>query len=121
MAIRTALRHSHKEWTLPRSSTSLWESVAQIVLGSKAGGSRCMTAPSTKEKDAVSLRQSIIRGHGMYNFLVRVLTVMSMLDSKVVFEQGNCVKFFMATEFCEFSPEIEDHFEIFEKPSEGST
>ncbi|KAI4974366.1 hypothetical protein ZWY2020_047646 [Hordeum vulgare] len=72
-------------------------------------------------KDAVSLRQSIIRGHGMYNFLVRVLTVMSMLDSKVAFEQGNCVKFFMATEFCEFSPEIEDHFEIFEKPSEGST
>ncbi|XP_037423746.1 60S ribosomal protein L5, mitochondrial-like [Triticum dicoccoides] len=66
------------------------------------------------QKDAVSLRQSIIRGHGMYNFLVRVLTVMSMLDSKVAIEQGNCVKFFMATEFCEFSPEIEDHFEIFE-------
>jgi ribosomal protein L5 len=50
----------------------------------------------------------------MYNFLVRVLTVMSMLDSKVSIEQGNCIKFFMATEFCEFSPEIEDHFEIFE-------
>ncbi|XP_047073867.1 60S ribosomal protein L5, mitochondrial-like [Lolium rigidum] len=66
------------------------------------------------QKDATSLRQSIIRGHGMYNFLVRVLTVMSMLDSKVSIEQGNCIKFFMATEFCEFSPEIEDHFEIFE-------
>ncbi|KAM0844525.1 hypothetical protein ACQ4PT_056982 [Festuca glaucescens] len=66
------------------------------------------------QKDATSLRQSIIQGHGMYNFLVRVLTVMSMLDSKVSIEQGNCIKFFMATEFCEFSPEIEDHFEIFE-------
>ncbi|KAM0850900.1 hypothetical protein ACQ4PT_052780 [Festuca glaucescens] len=32
----------------------------------------------------------------------------------VSIEQGNCIKFFMATEFCEFSPEIEDHFEIFE-------
>lgn len=79
----------------------------------KAGKSRS-NAFLGSQKDATSLRQSIIRGHGMYNFLVRVLTVMSMLDSQVSIEQGNCIKFFMATEFCEFSPEIEDHFEIFE-------
>jgi hypothetical protein len=32
----------------------------------------------------------------------------------VEIEQENCIKFFMVTEFCEFSPEIKDHFEIFE-------
>uniref|UniRef100_A0A0A9AXE3 Large ribosomal subunit protein uL5m n=2 Tax=Arundo donax TaxID=35708 RepID=A0A0A9AXE3_ARUDO len=67
------------------------------------------------EKDSVSAlaRQSVLRGHGMYNFLVRILTVMSMLDSKVEVKE-NTIKFFMETEFCEFSPELEDHFEIFE-------
>jgi ribosomal protein L5 len=58
-------------------------------------------------------RPSVLRGHGMYNFLVRMLTVMSMLDSKVEVKE-NTIKFFMETEFCEFSPELEDHFEIFE-------
>ncbi|TVU19152.1 hypothetical protein EJB05_35288 [Eragrostis curvula] len=67
------------------------------------------------EKDAASgfARQTVLRGHGMYNFLVRMLTVMSMLDSKVEVKE-NTIKFFMETEFCEFSPELEDHFEIFE-------
>jgi hypothetical protein len=65
------------------------------------------------QKDAASLRQSIIRGHGMHNFLVRVMTVIGMqdLDSQVEIEQGNCIKFFMVTEF---SPEIKNHFKIFE-------
>lgn len=58
-------------------------------------------------------RQSVLRGHGMYHFLVRILTVMSMLDSPVEIRE-NSIKFFMETEFCEFSPELEDHFEIFE-------
>jgi hypothetical protein len=39
------------------------------------------------------------------------------LDSQVAIEQGNCIKCFMVTEFCEFSPEIKDHFEIFENIS----
>nr|ULQ69196.1 ribosomal protein L5 [Dapsilanthus disjunctus]ULQ69208.1 ribosomal protein L5 [Dapsilanthus disjunctus] len=58
-------------------------------------------------------RQSALRGHGMSNFLVRISTVMSMLDSPVEIRE-NAIKFFMETEFCEFSPELEDHFEIFE-------
>lgn len=58
-------------------------------------------------------RQSALRGHGMSNFLVRILTVMSMLDSPVEIRE-NSIKFSMETEFCEFSPELEDHFEIFE-------
>ncbi|VAI70057.1 60S ribosomal protein L5, mitochondrial-like [Triticum aestivum] len=58
-------------------------------------------------------RQSVLRGHGMYHFLVRIFTVMSMLDSPVEIRE-NSIKFFMETEFCEFSPELEDHFEIFE-------
>jgi hypothetical protein len=49
----------------------------------------------------------------MYNFLVRMLTVMSMLDSKVEVKEST-IKFSMETEFCEFSPELEDHFEILE-------
>ena len=58
-------------------------------------------------------RQSALRGHGMSNFLVRISTVMSMLDSPVEIRE-NPIKFSMETEFCEFSPELEDHFEIFE-------
>jgi len=58
-------------------------------------------------------RQSALRGHGMSNFLVRILTVMSMFDSPVVLRE-NSIQFSMETEFCEFSPELEDHFEIFE-------
>lgn len=49
----------------------------------------------------------------MYHFFFIILTVMSMLDSPVEIRE-NSIKFFMETEFCEFSPELEDHFEIFE-------
>ena len=58
-------------------------------------------------------RQSVLRGHGMYHFFFIILTVMSMLDSPVEIRE-NSIKFFMETEFCEFSPELEDRFEIFE-------
>nr|QKO26536.1 ribosomal protein L5 [Croomia japonica] len=58
-------------------------------------------------------RQSALRGHEMSNFLVRISTVMSMLDSPVEIRE-NPIQFSMETEFCEFSPELEDHFEIFE-------
>lgn len=70
---------------------------------------------SNKDKGYVSdlARQSTLRGHGMSNFLVRILTVMSLLDSPVEIQE-NFIQFSMETEFCEFSPELEDHFEIFE-------
>jgi len=66
-----------------------------------------------KDSGNAFARQSVLRGHAMYNFLVRMLTVMSMLDSRAEIRE-NTIKFFMETEFCEFSPELEDHFEIFE-------
>lgn len=49
----------------------------------------------------------------MSNFSVRISTVMSLLDSPVEIRE-NFIQFSMETEFCEFSPELEDHFEIFE-------
>ncbi|WZY88451.1 hypothetical protein YC2023_045186 [Brassica napus] len=58
-------------------------------------------------------RQSTLRGHGMSNFSVRISTVMSLLDFPVEIRK-NSIQFSMETEFCEFSPELEDHFEIFE-------
>ncbi|KAH7510988.1 hypothetical protein FEM48_ZijujUnG0059600 [Ziziphus jujuba var. spinosa] len=70
---------------------------------------------SSKDKGYVSdlARQSTLRGHGMSNFSVRISTVMSLLDSPVEIRK-NSIQFSMETEFCEFSPELEDHFEIFE-------
>lgn len=70
---------------------------------------------ANKDKGYVSdlARQSTLRGHGMSNFLVRISTVMSLLDSPVEIRE-NSIQFSMETEFCEFSPELEDHFEIFE-------
>ena len=70
---------------------------------------------SNKDKGYASdlARQSTLRGHGMSNFSVRISTVMSLLDSPVEIRE-NFIQFSMETEFCEFSPELEDHFEIFE-------
>ncbi|KAL5057354.1 hypothetical protein RYX36_028958 [Vicia faba] len=70
---------------------------------------------SKKDKGYVSdqARQSTLRGHGMSNFSVRISTVMSLLDSSVEIRE-NSIQFSMEMEFCEFSPELEDHFEIFE-------
>lgn len=58
-------------------------------------------------------RQSTLRGHGMSHFLVRISTVMSLLDFPVEIREKS-IQFLMEMEFCEFSPELEDHFEIFE-------
>lgn len=70
---------------------------------------------SNKDKGYVNdlARQSTLRGPGMFHFLVRISTVMSLLDSLVEIRE-NSIQFSMETEFCEFSPELEDHFEIFE-------
>ena len=70
---------------------------------------------SFKDKGYVSdlARQSTLRGHGMSNFLVRISTVMSLLDSPVEIRE-NSIQFSMETEFCELSPELGEHFEIFE-------
>ncbi|KAL2933624.1 60S ribosomal protein L5 mitochondrial [Bienertia sinuspersici] len=58
-------------------------------------------------------QQSTLRGHGMFHFFVRILIVMSLLDSLVELWE-NSIQFSMETEFCEFSLELEDHFDIFE-------
>nr|QNJ89316.1 ribosomal protein L5 [Daucus guttatus]QNJ89338.1 ribosomal protein L5 [Daucus littoralis] len=58
-------------------------------------------------------RQSAIRGHGMSHFLFRISTVMSLLDSPVEIRE-NSIQFSMETEFFELSPELGEHFEIFE-------
>nr|QNJ89341.1 ribosomal protein L5 [Daucus pumilus] len=58
-------------------------------------------------------RQSALRGHGMSHFLFRISTVMSLLDSPVEIRE-NSIPFSMETEFCELSPELGEHFEIFE-------
>lgn len=71
--------------------------------------------PSEKDTGYVSdfARKSALRGHGMYHVLVRISTVMSIFYSPVEIRE-NPILFSMETEFCEFSPELEDHFEIFE-------
>lgn len=58
-------------------------------------------------------RQSTLRGHMMYNFLEKILAVMSLYNYPVEIRK-NSIQFSMDTEFCEFFPELEDHFEIFE-------
>nr|KAJ0214652.1 hypothetical protein LSAT_V11C400214700 [Lactuca sativa] len=58
-------------------------------------------------------RQSTPRGHGMSHFLVRISAVMSLLDFTVKIWE-NSIQFLMEMEFCKFSLELEDHFEIFE-------
>lgn len=49
----------------------------------------------------------------MSHFLVRISAVMSLLDFPVEIREKS-IQFLMEMEFCEFSPELEDHFEIFE-------
>jgi len=53
-----------------------------------------------------------IKTKDMSNFSVRISTVMSLLDSPVEIRE-NSIQFSMETKFCEFSPKLEDHFEIF--------
>jgi hypothetical protein len=65
-----------------------------------------------------SSRQSVVRGHGMFNFLVRILTVISILDYPVEIRE-NSIFLYMETEFCSFSPELEDNFDIFDEHIQG--
>lgn len=58
-------------------------------------------------------RRSPLRGRIMYNFLDKILAMMSLYNSPVEI-QKNSIQFSMETEFCESFPELEDHFEIFE-------
>ncbi|CAA7403916.1 unnamed protein product [Spirodela intermedia] len=78
-------------------------------------GKLAMEIPAEKDTGYISdfARQSTLRGHGMSHFFVRISTVMSLLASPVEIRE-NPIQFSMETEFCEFSPELEDHFEIFE-------
>nr|WRW54052.1 ribosomal protein L5 [Mesembryanthemum crystallinum] len=68
---------------------------------------------STQEKKTGKKRRSTLRGHGMSHFSVRISTVMSLLDSQVIIREKS-IHFLMEREFLEFSPELEDTFEIFE-------
>ncbi|WVY90861.1 hypothetical protein V8G54_036375 [Vigna mungo] len=101
LAVTFIALQSHSRFTLPHLQGKSFRS--NPFLGSK------------KDKGYVSdlARQSTLRGHGMSNFSVRISTVMSLLDSPVEIRE-NSIQFSMETEFCEFSPELEDHFEIFE-------
>ncbi|KAI3905802.1 hypothetical protein MKW98_006436 [Papaver atlanticum] len=49
---------------------------------------------------------------GMSHFSVCISTVMSLLDCPVKISE-NSIQFSVETKFCELSPELEDHFEIF--------
>nr|YP_009306140.1 ribosomal protein L5 [Corchorus olitorius]AOO95975.1 ribosomal protein L5 [Corchorus olitorius] len=72
-----------------------------------------------KEKAYVSdlARQSTLRGHGISNSLVKILTIMSLVMSLLdsTFEiRENSIQLSIETEFCELSPELVEHFEVFE-------
>ncbi|RWW01056.1 hypothetical protein GW17_00035932 [Ensete ventricosum] len=57
-------------------------------------------------------RQNALRGLRMFNLMVRILMVMSLLDSIVEIWE-NPIQFWMEIEFFGFSSEPEEHFEIF--------
>nr|YP_009306090.1 ribosomal protein L5 [Corchorus capsularis]AOO95928.1 ribosomal protein L5 [Corchorus capsularis] len=66
-------------------------------------------------------RKSTLRGHGISNCLVRILTIMSLVMSLLdsTFEiRENSIQFSIETEFFELSPELEEHFEVFEHMKE---
>nr|BCT43292.1 ribosomal protein L5 [Musa coccinea] len=81
----------------------------------QAGKAKSFRSGSEKHTAYVSHfeRQSALRGLGMSNFMVRISMVMSILDSKVEIRE-NPIQFSMETGFFELSPELEEHFEIFE-------
>nr|UPI48986.1 ribosomal protein L5 [Balanophora reflexa] len=58
----------------------------------------------------IKKRRSTLRGHRMFIFL-RI--VISSLDFSVKIRE-NFIQFFTETDYCEFSLELEDHFEILE-------
>ena len=68
-----------------------------------------------KEPEASDLApESTLRGHGMASLWIRISTVMSLFDSAVEI-RAKAIPFSMEREFCECSPELEDHFQIFEE------
>nr|AKI85119.1 ribosomal protein L5 [Monsonia emarginata] len=82
---------------------------------SGSGKSRPSAFVGSKDRGYVPdvVRPTTLRGQAMTNFLLRLLTVMSMSYYKVKIKE-NMIHFWMDKEFCEFSPELEDHLEIFE-------
>nr|AKI85123.1 ribosomal protein L5 [Geranium maderense] len=87
---------------------------------SGSGKSQPNTFVGSKDRGYVPdvIRPTTLRGQAMTNFLLRLLTVMSMSDYKVKIRE-NMIHFWMDKEFCEFSPELEDHLEIFEHVKGG--
>nr|WMV00157.1 ribosomal protein L5 [Gastrodia pubilabiata]WMV02131.1 ribosomal protein L5 [Gastrodia peichatieniana]WNH36824.1 ribosomal protein L5 [Gastrodia uraiensis]WNI02132.1 ribosomal protein L5 [Gastrodia menghaiensis]WOE91383.1 ribosomal protein L5 [Gastrodia crispa]WOE91448.1 ribosomal protein L5 [Gastrodia flexistyla] len=83
----------------------------QTKRGLQAGKSFGSEKDTGYERESTDFaRKSALRGS---NFLVRISTVMSLFYSPVEI-RANVVCILFSTEFCEFSPELEDHFEIFE-------
>nr|AKI85121.1 ribosomal protein L5 [California macrophylla] len=82
---------------------------------SGSGKSQPNTFVGSKDRGYVPdvIRPTTLRGQAMTNFLLRLLTVMSMSEYKVKIRE-NMIHFWMDKEFCEFTPELEDHLEIFE-------
>nr|AKI85122.1 ribosomal protein L5 [Geranium maderense] len=87
---------------------------------SGSGKSQPNTFVGSKDRGYVPdvIRPTTLRGQAMTNFLLRLVTVMSMSDCKVKIRE-NMIHFWMDKEFCEFSPELEDHLEIFEHVKGG--
>nr|AHG59225.1 ribosomal protein L5 [Andreaea rothii] len=59
------------------------------------------------------LARSTLRGHSMYNFLEKLVTIISFYDYPVKI-QKNSIQLSMATSLLRLFPEIQNHFEIFE-------
>jgi ribosomal protein L5 len=59
------------------------------------------------------LARSTLRGHTMYNFLEKLITIISFYDYSVKI-QKNSIQLSMATSLLRLFPEIQNHFEIFE-------
>nr|QIA59866.1 ribosomal protein L5 [Riccia cavernosa] len=69
---------------------------------------------STRDTGYVTyLARSTLRGHIMYNFLEKLVTIISFYDYPVKI-QKNSIQLSMATSLLRLFPEIQDHFEIFE-------
>nr|QIA60570.1 ribosomal protein L5 [Odontoschisma grosseverrucosum] len=59
------------------------------------------------------LARSTLRGHIMYNFLEKLVTIISFYDYPVKIRK-NSIRLSIATSLLRLFPEIQDHFEIFE-------
>lgn len=59
------------------------------------------------------LAQSTLRGHTMYNFLEKLITIISFYDYPVKVQKSS-IQLSMPTSLLRLFPEIQNHFEIFE-------